>query len=156
MLIRTAAFTILAAFSSDSLFPLATVSHRFRNIIFRIICKRLLFAASLTNATLIVKPYHPSSRNTEPYLFCDYLGTPGLSSAKPGGQRAYKGNNSVDYLGGSVSFTHISGPFNQKPSIEFSILKALATLPTIKAQAPSSQTKRMCLAVNMKHWYLIY
>ena len=37
-------------------------------------------AASLTDHKLILECYHPSSKNTEPYLFCDYLGTPGLGS----------------------------------------------------------------------------
>ena len=71
------------------LLPLATVSHRFHNIIVRIIYTRLLLAASLKDATLILESYHPSSKNTEPYLFCDYLGTPGLSSVKKAEGTAY-------------------------------------------------------------------
>lgn len=36
-------------------------------------------AASLEDRKLILECYHPSAQFTEPYLFCDYLGTPGLS-----------------------------------------------------------------------------
>ncbi|MCJ1386527.1 hypothetical protein MMC17_009653 [Xylographa soralifera] len=89
---------VLAPFSSQLLLPLATVSHRFHNIIFDIIHTRLLLAASLKDTTLILESYHPSSKNTEPYLFCDYLGTPGLSSVKKGEGTAYNDNKSVGDL----------------------------------------------------------
>ena len=39
----------------------------------------MLLAASLKDHKLILECYHPSSKFTEPYLFCDYLGTPGLN-----------------------------------------------------------------------------
>ena len=55
------------------------VCHRFQNLIIRIIHERLLRAASLTDRKLILECYHPSAQYTEPYLYCDYLGTPGLS-----------------------------------------------------------------------------
>ena len=60
--------------------PLATVSRRFHDVVLRLFHHRLLLAASLRDRKLILECYHPSSKNTEPYLFCDYLGTPGLSS----------------------------------------------------------------------------
>lgn len=55
-----------------------SVCHRFQNLIARIIHGRLLRAASLTDRKLILECYHPSAQYTEPYLYCDYLGTPGL------------------------------------------------------------------------------
>ncbi|MCJ1321396.1 hypothetical protein MMC15_006740 [Xylographa vitiligo] len=91
--------TILAPFPSEMLLPLATISHRLHSIIVRIIHTRLLLAASLKDTTLILESYHPSSRNTEPYFFCDYLGTPGLSSVKEGTGMAYGDNSHVGDLG---------------------------------------------------------
>ena len=54
------------------------VCHRFSNLITRIIHARLVRAALLTDRKLILECYHPSAQYTEPYLYCDYLGTPGL------------------------------------------------------------------------------
>lgn len=48
-------------------------------MIIRIVQGRLLRAASLQDRKLILECYHPSAQYTEPYLYCDYLGTPGLS-----------------------------------------------------------------------------
>ncbi|MCJ1390310.1 hypothetical protein MMC18_003168 [Xylographa bjoerkii] len=90
---------ILAPFSSQLLLPLATVSHRFHSIVLRIIHTRLLLAASLKDENIILECYHPASKNTEPYLFCDYLGTPGLSSVKDGADTAYGESSNVGHLG---------------------------------------------------------
>ena len=68
-------------------------------MILRIIHRRLLVAAALTDHKLILECYHPSSKNTEPYLFCDYLGTPGLSSKQDGEGTAYENSQSVGRLG---------------------------------------------------------
>ena len=54
------------------------VCHRFSNLIARIIHGRLVRAALFTDRKLILECYHPSAQYTEPYLYCDYLGTPGL------------------------------------------------------------------------------
>ena len=56
-----------------------SICHRFQNLTLRIIHGRLLRAAALTDRKLILECYHPSAQYTEPYLDCDYLGTPGLS-----------------------------------------------------------------------------
>ena len=56
-----------------------SVCHRFHNLTARIIHGRLLHAASFTDRKLILECYHPSAQYTEPYLYCDYLGTPGLT-----------------------------------------------------------------------------
>ncbi|KAI4229218.1 MAG: hypothetical protein L6R36_001067 [Xanthoria steineri] len=63
-----------------SLLQLRSVSRHFQNIILRLVHQRLLVAASLEDRKLILECYHPSAQYTEPYLFCDYLGTPGLSN----------------------------------------------------------------------------
>ena len=39
----------------------------------------MLHAAALKDRKLILECYHPSAQYTEPYLHCDYLGTPGLN-----------------------------------------------------------------------------
>ena len=56
-----------------------SVCHRFQSLIIRIIYARLKCAASLADRKLILECYHPSAQYTEPYLYCDYLGTPGLN-----------------------------------------------------------------------------
>ena len=53
-------------------------------MIIRIIHARLLQAAALKDRKLILECYHPSAQYTEPYLYCDYLGTPGLSGHTAG------------------------------------------------------------------------
>ena len=63
---------------AQSLLQTRAVCHRFQDLIIRIIHGRLLCAASLTDRKLILEYYHPSAQYTEPYLYCDYLGTPGL------------------------------------------------------------------------------
>jgi hypothetical protein len=65
------------------------VSHRFYGLIFRVIHHRLLVAAALQEYKLILECYPPASKSTEPYLFCDYLGTPGLSSEVAAESSAY-------------------------------------------------------------------
>lgn len=67
-----------------------SVCHRFQNLIIRIIHGRLLRAASLTDRKLILECYHPSAQYTEPYLYCDYLGTPGLSDEIEGQGLTYE------------------------------------------------------------------
>lgn len=56
-----------------------SVCHRFQNLILHVIHGRLLRAASFTDRELILECYHPSAQYTEPYLHCNYLGTPGFS-----------------------------------------------------------------------------
>ncbi|KAL6717199.1 hypothetical protein ACLMJK_005114 [Lecanora helva] len=51
---------------------------------------RLLRAASLPDRKLILECYHPSAQYTEPYLYCDYLGTPGLSDEFEGRGKIYQ------------------------------------------------------------------
>jgi hypothetical protein len=70
---------ILENFQTQALLQHRAVSHRLQNLIIRIIHGRLLRAASLQDRKLILECYHPSVQYTEPYLYCDYLGTPGLS-----------------------------------------------------------------------------
>ena len=59
-------------------------------MIIRIVHGRLLRAASLEDRKLILECYHPSAQYTEPYLYCDYLGTPGLSDDVEGQGSIYQ------------------------------------------------------------------
>ena len=70
---------ILASIETLPLLQLRLVAHRFQNVIIRLVHARLLRAASLKDRSLILEAYHPSQQYTEPYVYCDYLGTPGLS-----------------------------------------------------------------------------
>jgi len=83
--------TILSAFSTRSLLPLIVVSRRFHSVILRILHFRLLLAASAPEYKIILEAYHPSRRYTQPYLFCNYLGTDGLSSKHEGEGSLYEG-----------------------------------------------------------------
>ena len=76
--------SVLTPFLTADLLPLTTVSRRFHSVILRIIHFRLLLAASLPDYKLILEAYHPSKRYFDPYLFCTYLGTDGLSSTHEG------------------------------------------------------------------------
>ena len=76
--------SVLTPFLTADLLPLTTVSRRFHSVILRIIHFRLLLAASLPEYKLILEAYHPSKRYFDPYLFCTYLGTDGLSSIHEG------------------------------------------------------------------------
>ncbi|EXJ54911.1 uncharacterized protein A1O5_12822 [Cladophialophora psammophila CBS 110553] len=82
--------SILSGFATQELLPLVVVSRRFHSIILRILHFRLLLAAALPDYKLILEAYHPSKRYSDPYLFCTYLGTDGLSSKHEGEGSLYE------------------------------------------------------------------
>ena len=93
-------------FPTRSLIQLAFVCHRFRNVINQIVLNRFLKAASLKDHKLILECYHPTAQYTEPYLLCEYLGTPGLTdvAGKHGSEAGGKaGNTSLGDLGNLYS-----------------------------------------------------
>lgn len=90
---------VLLPIPTDSLLQLIPVSHRFQNLVLRIVHARLLVAASLEDRKLILECYHPSAQYTEPYLFCDYLGTPGLSDEGEGQGWMYEASEKDNRLG---------------------------------------------------------
>lgn len=75
---------VLSEFPTLALLPLCTTSRRFHHLILRILHFRLLLAAAAPEYKLILEAYHPTKRYTDPYLFCTYLGTDGLSSKHEG------------------------------------------------------------------------
>ncbi len=90
---------VLLPIPTDLLLQLIPVSHRFQNLVLRIVHARLLVAASLEDRKLILECYHPSAQYTEPYLFCDYLGTPGLSDKVEGQGWIYEASEKDNRLG---------------------------------------------------------
>ena len=90
---------ILNSFPTRSLIQHAFVCHRFRDLINRIVHNRLLKAASLKNHELILECYHPTAQFTEPYLLCEYLGTPGLTDTNGREVSRRDGNMSMGELG---------------------------------------------------------
>ncbi|KAG9238947.1 hypothetical protein BJ875DRAFT_274869 [Amylocarpus encephaloides] len=71
--------SILSLFSTRILLSLAPVSRHFHNVILRVLRCRLIEAASDKDHKLILECYHPSAQFFTPYVFCDYISTPGLS-----------------------------------------------------------------------------
>ncbi|RAL58970.1 hypothetical protein DID88_009261 [Monilinia fructigena] len=69
----------LSLLSTRELLPIASTCQRFHNSIIRIIHHRLVAAASLKDFKLVLECYHPSTKLDTPHLFCDYIGTDGLS-----------------------------------------------------------------------------
>ncbi|CAG8221161.1 unnamed protein product [Penicillium olsonii] len=70
---------ILSDFSTRDLLPLALVNRRFHALVLRILHYRLLLHNPPKDYKLILECFHPSSKLTEPHVFCKYLGTDGLS-----------------------------------------------------------------------------
>lgn len=96
---------ILSLSSTECLLSLATVCHRFRNLIDRIIFSRMFSVKSLKDRKLILECYHPTAQYTEPYLFCDYLGSTRLDTAQDQKSLCDVGDakNSFDMLNGLYS-----------------------------------------------------
>lgn len=90
---------ILTPFPTRELLPLATVSHRFHALVLRILHYRLLVAASLKEYKLILECFHPVSKLTEPHVFCNYLGTNGLSDKHEGEGSLYENVETAQKLG---------------------------------------------------------
>ncbi|PGH27951.1 hypothetical protein AJ80_00205 [Polytolypa hystricis UAMH7299] len=86
--------SILSPLSTRALLPIILVSHRLYALISRILHYRLSSTAPLHDYKLILECYHPSCKATEPYLFCNYLGTDGLEEEE-GGKHAADGLSSV-------------------------------------------------------------
>ncbi|KAI1081692.1 hypothetical protein F5B20DRAFT_52708 [Whalleya microplaca] len=72
---------VLSSFDTRSLLPLAAVCHRFRGLVGRVHYARLIEATVLKDHEVILECYHPCDKLSTPSLFCEYLGTDGLSEA---------------------------------------------------------------------------
>ncbi|KAL3428480.1 F-box domain-containing protein [Phlyctema vagabunda] len=67
--------SILSSFSTRALLPMTPVSHRFHDVILRILQFRLHQAASVKDHQIILEAYHPSEKWATPFFLCEYLGT---------------------------------------------------------------------------------
>ncbi|KAL4918148.1 hypothetical protein BDW62DRAFT_181929 [Aspergillus aurantiobrunneus] len=101
---------ILSPFTTRELLPLATVSQRFHALVLRLLHYRLLLSASLTDYKLILECFHPTSKLTEPHVFCKYLGTPGLSDKYEGEGSLYENVDTAQQLGRLGSLYSIFRP----------------------------------------------
>ncbi|KAI9714651.1 MAG: hypothetical protein M1812_006316 [Candelaria pacifica] len=81
---------ILTPFPTRLLLSLTATSCRFHDIVLRLIHHRLLAAASLKEHKLILECFHPTCKAVEPIMYCDYLGTDGLSAEAEGEGGVYK------------------------------------------------------------------
>ncbi|KAL6232956.1 hypothetical protein BDW75DRAFT_216432 [Aspergillus navahoensis] len=90
---------ILSPFTTRELLHLATVSQRFYALVLRLLHYRLLLSAQLTDHKLILECFHPTSKLTEPHVFCKYLGTPGLSDKYEGEGSLYENIDTAQQLG---------------------------------------------------------
>ncbi|KAJ5319943.1 hypothetical protein PENANT_c040G00206 [Penicillium antarcticum] len=89
---------ILSDFSTRALLPLTSVCHRFHALVLRILHYRLLFSTPLKEYKLLLECFHPSSKLTEPHVFCKYLGTDGLSERHDGKGSLYENVDTAHQL----------------------------------------------------------
>ncbi|KAI9839287.1 MAG: hypothetical protein M1819_003282 [Sarea resinae] len=90
---------ILASFPTRTLLPLAAVSHRFYDLVLRILHHRLILASTLQDHSLLLECFHPTRRLTEPSLPCEYMGTEGLTSEIAPGEDVYPELRNAGALG---------------------------------------------------------
>ncbi|KAI9844447.1 MAG: hypothetical protein M1838_002183 [Thelocarpon superellum] len=90
---------ILGRLPTRTLLPVTAVSSRFHDVIVRILQHRLLLAASLEDQRLMLECYHPSAKSTSPPMYCDYLGTDGLSETTEGEGSLYEDMRRTGRLG---------------------------------------------------------
>ncbi|CAI7661397.1 unnamed protein product [Penicillium glandicola] len=90
---------ILSDFSTRALLPLTSVNHRFHALVLRILHYRLLLSTPLKEYKLLLECFHPTSRLTEPHVFCKYLGTDGLNERHDGTGSLYENVDIAHQLG---------------------------------------------------------
>lgn len=75
---------VLESIPTRKVLPLAGVCRRFRGLVARLHYARLVEALGLQDHEIILECYHPTVKISTPYLFCDYVGTPGLAAESAG------------------------------------------------------------------------
>ncbi|KAL1847342.1 hypothetical protein Plec18167_001423 [Paecilomyces lecythidis] len=119
--------SILTPFPTRSLLPLTAVSHRFHALILRILHYRLLVAASLKDYKLMLECFHPSSKLTEPHVFCKYLGTDGLSDKHEGVGSLYEDCETAEKL---ARLGSLYSRFRPEPPMEDNAGRTFLVPPT--------------------------
>ena len=90
---------VLIIFPTHELLPLTLVSSRLHDLVLRILHGRLLAAAAMKDYKLILECFHPAMKFRDPYFYCDYLGTPGLSDTNEGQGLVYHDEENIGRLG---------------------------------------------------------
>ncbi|KAK7981554.1 hypothetical protein PG996_009260 [Apiospora saccharicola] len=75
---------VLESIPTRKVLPLAGVCRRFHGLVARLHYARLVEALGLQDHEIILECYHPTVKISTPYLFCDYVGTPGLAAESAG------------------------------------------------------------------------
>lgn len=101
----------------------------------------MLLAASLPEYKLILEAYHPARRYTDPYSFCTYLGTDGLSSKHEGEGSIYDDEGCGDYAGRLSKLGKLYSRFRpERPGVQGSMpLRRIAGAPVQSQSGNTSQ-----------------
>ncbi|KAL4910179.1 hypothetical protein BDW74DRAFT_144578 [Aspergillus multicolor] len=141
---------ILTPFTVRELLDLAAVSQRFHALVLRLLHYRLLLSAQLTDHKLILECYHPTSKLTEPYAFCKYLGTPGLSDKYEGEGSLYENIETAHKLGRLGALYSVFKPEEAEATLDDTVLKADALAVRRPVSIESFEDfYQLCVVVNV-------
>ncbi|KAK2626388.1 hypothetical protein QTJ16_004650 [Diplocarpon rosae] len=125
--------SILSTFRTLDLLSITLTSHRIHSLILRILHHRLLETAQLTQHKLILEVFHPSTKLSTPYLFCDFLGTYCLSvpqdTDQPTNPHVYrdKQKGRADVNGGAMGLSELRSLYSHfrplKPSSDYTLTR---------------------------------
>ncbi|KAK8128609.1 hypothetical protein PG984_009717 [Apiospora sp. TS-2023a] len=87
---------VLESIPTRKVLPLAGVCRRFHGLVARLHYARLVEALGLQDHEIILECYHPTVKISTPYLFCDYVGTPGLATESAGVSGSNDGSGGKD------------------------------------------------------------
>lgn len=128
---------IFTPFTTESLLPLTLTCTKVHNLVLRILHYRLLLAAAAPEYKILLEAFHPSRRYTKPYLFCEYLGTDGLSSQHEGEGSLYEDCDGVAGRLGKLGALY-SRFRPEHPDVEGTIpMRRIAGATPVLAQAPT-------------------
>lgn len=145
--------SILSTFNTTSLLPLSLVSHHFHDLIRRITHQRLLEAAKVEDHKIIFECYHPASKFTSPYLFCEYLDI--QTNAKVQSQKDLENKPELD-----ISFADLYSNFLPlKPYVEPRALRSHpaggpAPTPIVSNARVDKHNDFVCQNVNLDSYEL--
>lgn len=94
---------ILDVFPARKLLALGGVNRRFLSAVTRILKHRLIQASSLPEHQLALESFHPSVKNSTPYLFCEHLRTDYLEGNTLADAKSYHGEYDLSELRGIYS-----------------------------------------------------
>ncbi|CBF70019.1 F-box protein [Aspergillus nidulans FGSC A4] len=145
---------ILYPFSTRELLHLATVSQRFYALVLRLLHYRLLLSAQLTDYKLILECFHPTSKLTEPHVFCKYLGTPCLSDKYEGEGSLYENIDTAQQLGRLGTLYSIFKPVETEEETEEGSAAVALDPDSLAVRRPISiesfeDFSQLCVVVNV-------